>query len=138
MLEREHVGADGIIGLDALQDFRVLIDFRKETMEILETRKRARPIIRDDDAIVVTARKRSENIQDVPASISALSSFELNRRFDSDVRDFADSSPNIVIDDTQQGPGGVAAVYIRGIGVADAALPVRRRNTRSSRPERLA
>ncbi|WP_394729298.1 TonB-dependent receptor [Altererythrobacter sp. GH1-8] len=76
------------------------------------------------DQIVVTARKRSENIQDVPASISALSAFELNRRFDSDVRDFADSSPNIVIDDTQQGPGGVAAVYIRGIGVADVEKSV--------------
>lgn len=34
VLEREHVGADGIIGLDALQDFRVLIDFRKQTITI--------------------------------------------------------------------------------------------------------
>ncbi len=69
--------------------------------------------------IVVTARKRKESMQEVPASISALSAGEIARRFDSDVRDFADSSPNIIIDDTQQGPGGVAAVYIRGVGVAD-------------------
>ena len=34
VLTREHVGADGIIGLDALQDFRVLIDFRKETIAV--------------------------------------------------------------------------------------------------------
>ena len=34
MLSREHVGADGIIGLDALQDFRVLIDFRKQTIAV--------------------------------------------------------------------------------------------------------
>jgi len=34
VLEREHVGADGIIGLDALQDFRVLIDFRKVTISV--------------------------------------------------------------------------------------------------------
>lgn len=34
VLAREHVGADGIIGLDALQDFRVLIDFRKETIAV--------------------------------------------------------------------------------------------------------
>lgn len=74
--------------------------------------------------IVVTARKREESMQDVPASISALSAGELDKRFDSDVRDFADSSPNIVIDDTQQGPGGVAAVYIRGIGVADVEKSV--------------
>ena len=63
-------------------------------------------------------------MQDVPASISALSAGELDKRFDSDVRDFANSSPNIVIDDTQQGPGGVAAVYIRGIGVADVEKSV--------------
>lgn len=88
----------------------------------------ANPIQAADDGslgdIVVTARKRPENIQDVSASISALSSDELSRRFDSDVRDFADSSPNIVIDDTQQGPGGVAAIYIRGIGVADVEKSV--------------
>lgn len=76
------------------------------------------------EEIVVTARKRAESMQDVPASISALSATELERRFDSDVRDFANSAPNIVIDDTQQGPGGVAAVYIRGIGVADVEKSV--------------
>ena len=53
------------------------------------------------EEITVTARKRVEPMQDVPAAISALSAGELARRFDSDVRDFADSSPNIVIDDTQ-------------------------------------
>ncbi len=34
VLMREHVGADGIIGLDALQDFRVLIDFRNQTIAV--------------------------------------------------------------------------------------------------------
>lgn len=34
VLAREHLGADGIIGLDALQDFRVLIDFRKQTIAV--------------------------------------------------------------------------------------------------------
>lgn len=76
------------------------------------------------EEILVTARKRDENMQDVPASVSALSAGELERRFDSDVRDFAGASPNIVIDDTQQGPGGVAAIYIRGIGVADVEKSV--------------
>lgn len=76
------------------------------------------------EAIVVTARKRVENVQDISASISALGAADLERRFDSDVRDFANSSPNVLIDDTQQGPGGVAAVYIRGIGVADVEKSV--------------
>lgn len=76
------------------------------------------------ETIVVTARKRVENLQDVSASISALGATDLAKRFDSDVRDFANSSPNVLIDDTQQGPGGVAAVYIRGIGVADVEKSV--------------
>ena len=76
------------------------------------------------EAIVVTARKRTENLQTVSASISALGAIELSKRFDSDVRDFANSAPNIIIDDTQQGPGGVAAIYIRGVGVADVEKSV--------------
>lgn len=52
-----HIGAAGLIGVDMLEERRILIDFRKETMSILETKRRARPIIRDDDAIVVTARR---------------------------------------------------------------------------------
>jgi len=34
VLNRTHVGADGIIGLDSLQDFRVLIDFREESIAV--------------------------------------------------------------------------------------------------------
>jgi len=51
-----HIGAAGLIGVDMLADRRILIDFRRETMDILETRKRAHAIIDDDDAIVVSAR----------------------------------------------------------------------------------
>lgn len=36
VLERNHVGADGIIGLDSLQDLRVLIDFRNETIAVAD------------------------------------------------------------------------------------------------------
>ncbi len=51
-----HIGAAGLIGVDMLEQRRVLIDFRKESMQILETRRRAPSLIKDDDAIVVTAR----------------------------------------------------------------------------------
>lgn len=34
VLNRTHVGADGIIGLDSLQDFRVLIDFRAGSIAV--------------------------------------------------------------------------------------------------------
>lgn len=41
VLQKVHVGADGIIGLDSLQDMRVLIDFRDETIAIADSKDRA-------------------------------------------------------------------------------------------------
>jgi predicted aspartyl protease len=51
-----HIGAAGLIGVDMLEERRVLINFRKESMQVLETRRSAPSLIKDDDAIVVTAR----------------------------------------------------------------------------------
>lgn len=34
LLESQHMGADGILGLDSLQDLRVLIDFRRDTIAV--------------------------------------------------------------------------------------------------------
>ncbi|MBT4518704.1 MAG: TonB-dependent receptor [Halieaceae bacterium] len=71
------------------------------------------------EEVLVTARKREENIQNVALSVSAMSKSDIERTFAKDVMDLASISPNLIIDDTAQGPGGVAAIYIRGIGVAD-------------------
>jgi len=71
------------------------------------------------EEIMVTARKREENIQDVAIAMTALSQTEIDRTFARDLKDLSSISPNLVIDDTAQGPGGVAAIYIRGVGVAD-------------------
>lgn len=71
------------------------------------------------EEIIVTARKRSENIQDVGLAVSAIGKSELERKFSTDIRDLVDISPNLVIDDTAQGPGGVASIYIRGVGVSE-------------------
>lgn len=71
------------------------------------------------EEVVVTARKRAEDLQDVGLSVSALTGTEIERTFARDIRDLAFISPNLIIDDTSQGPGGNAAMYIRGIGVAD-------------------
>jgi iron complex outermembrane receptor protein len=71
------------------------------------------------EEIVVTARKREESLQDVGLAVSALNKTEIQRMFARDIADLASVSPNLIIDDTAQGPGGVAAIFIRGIGVAD-------------------
>lgn len=55
VLERANVGADGIIGLDALQDFRVLIDFRKQTISVEDASVKEG---RGGFEIVVRARSR--------------------------------------------------------------------------------
>ncbi len=78
----------------------------------------------DDEAwaieeLVVTARKREENIQDVGLSVSAMSVQEIENNFARDIRQLVHVSPNLVLDDTAQGPGGVASAYIRGVGVSE-------------------
>lgn len=55
VLAREHVGADGIIGLDALQDLRVLIDFRAQTIALEDA---AAKESRKGYEIVVRAREK--------------------------------------------------------------------------------
>jgi iron complex outermembrane receptor protein len=71
------------------------------------------------EEITVTARKREEALQDVALSVSAMGQQEIEMAFAVDVRDLIYISPNTVLDDTNQGPGGVAAAYIRGIGVSE-------------------
>lgn len=36
LLKRQHIGADGILGLDSLQDLRVLIDFGEDSMTVAD------------------------------------------------------------------------------------------------------
>ncbi len=71
------------------------------------------------EEITVTARKRVENLQELALSVSAMGAKEIDGNFATDVRDLVYISPNTVLDDTNQGPGGVAATYIRGIGVSE-------------------
>lgn len=56
LLDRQHVGADGILGLDSLQDFRVLIDFRAETIAVQDVTDRGGD--RREFEIIVRARQR--------------------------------------------------------------------------------
>jgi len=71
------------------------------------------------EEVVVTARKREESLQDIGGAVSAFSATQIERRFAGDISELTDVSPNLIIDDTAQGPGGVAAITLRGIGVAE-------------------
>src|SRR5687768_17416590 len=54
LLERSHMGADGILGVDSLRSQRVLFDFRTKMISIVPS---ARKVEREDrDAIVVRGK----------------------------------------------------------------------------------
>lgn len=57
LLERHNIGADGIIGLDSLQDFRVMFDFREPSITLQDMRGAKRK--RDGFEIIVRANPKS-------------------------------------------------------------------------------
>jgi iron complex outermembrane recepter protein len=68
--------------------------------------------------IVVTARRREENLQDTPVSVTAVNAAIIEQRGIENFVDLAKITPNVKIHDT---PGGIgaAAIYMRGIGYGD-------------------
>lgn len=55
VLEADHLGAPGLLGLDGLHEKRLLLDFRAGRITISASRAR---IVRDPDTIIVQARRR--------------------------------------------------------------------------------
>ncbi|MFN3991045.1 MAG: retroviral-like aspartic protease family protein [Erythrobacter sp.] len=71
LLERENIGADGIIGLDSLQDFRVLIDFREPSIALQDMRVAKGK--RDGFEIIVRARQQSGQLLITNALVEGIS-----------------------------------------------------------------
>lgn len=67
------------------------------------------------EEIVVTARKRTENLQDVPLSITAISSETLQRASVYDLADLAEVTPGL----TYQKVGSISTPTIRGLAQTD-------------------
>ncbi|WP_299196654.1 aspartyl protease family protein [uncultured Erythrobacter sp.] len=70
VLDARHVGADGILGLDSLQDLRVLIDFREETIAVQDV-----STIRNHRAgfeIIVRARRELGQLLITSASVEGV------------------------------------------------------------------
>jgi iron complex outermembrane recepter protein len=74
--------------------------------------------------IIVTARRRSENLQNVPIAISAFNSDTLKARGVSDTIQLAGSVPNVVFASTSSFSGASSTFqgFIRGIGQSDFAV----------------
>lgn len=76
--------------------------------------------------IVVTAQKRSENVQDVPVAITAFSGEAITQRGITGVQQLGALSPGVNLDETSpfSGSYNVLAASIRGVGQDDFALNV--------------
>jgi len=78
------------------------------------------------EAVVVTARRREESLQDTPVAITALSADELERQQVIGTTDLDKVAPNLQFHSygTLTGNNSAAQVFIRGIGQTDATPAV--------------
>ncbi|HRP12272.1 MAG TPA: TonB-dependent receptor, partial [Terricaulis sp.] len=72
----------------------------------------------DEDAIVVTARRRAENLQDVPIAITVQSAEQLENRGASDITVLNQSVPNATVQ-VARGSNSTLIAFIRGVGQQD-------------------
>lgn len=73
------------------------------------------------EEIVVTARKRSESLQEVPVAVSALTNEDLERQSATEFTDIALHIPNLFISEVQADPT-IAGLSLRGQQQADTLL----------------
>ncbi|WP_075998724.1 TonB-dependent receptor [Pseudohalioglobus lutimaris] len=68
------------------------------------------------EEVVVTARKRTESLQDVPMAVSAFNTAQLQDAQISGIEDLERMTPNLTLTETGGLQAGSVAVFVRGIG----------------------
>jgi iron complex outermembrane receptor protein len=68
--------------------------------------------------IVVTARRRAENLQDVPIAVTAFSGEALEEQGALDITDIGDTTPNVTLEPSR-GTNSTLTAFIRGVGQQD-------------------
>lgn len=77
------------------------------------------PVEADDgDVIVVTARRREENLVDVPIAVTAYSGAALAQAGAIDITDIAQTTPNTTLE-ASRGTNSTLSAFIRGVGQQD-------------------
>lgn len=76
------------------------------------------PAVEDDGVILVTAQKRTENLQDVPIAITALGGDKLRELQVKELQDAVKNIPSVTIQTTQP---GFSQVYFRGVASGENA-----------------
>jgi iron complex outermembrane recepter protein len=72
----------------------------------------------EDQGIIVTANKREQNLQDVPAAVTALGTETLDQLQVKELQDAVKFLPSVTI---QQGGPGFAQIYFRGVASGENA-----------------
>ncbi|GAB1257464.1 TonB-dependent receptor [Aurantivibrio plasticivorans] len=70
------------------------------------------------DEVVVTARRREENLQDVPVAVSAFNTAELEKQGVTDITQLQQNLPNTTLQ-TSRATNSTLTAYIRGVGQQD-------------------
>ncbi len=70
------------------------------------------------EEVIVTARRVSEKLQDVPSAITAVNAKQLDTLKPRTLEDLSGFAPNVEIGRTGAGPG-TSAIYVRGLGYSD-------------------
>jgi len=78
------------------------------------------------EEIVITARKISESLQDVPIAVSAFTAESLKKKGLSNISQVGDYTPSLIMDFTSALTGSSASIttFIRGIGQSDFLLTI--------------
>jgi iron complex outermembrane receptor protein len=68
------------------------------------------------EEVIVTARKREENLQQVPTAINVFTADSLKDRQVENIVDLQSATPNVTIAETSSLRAGATSIFIRGIG----------------------
>ncbi len=80
----------------------------------------AQPARSDElETVTVSARYQTENLQQTPISISAITADDLEKKGFTNLTDISKQVPNLKLDPAGAAFGSSAAVFIRGVGQAD-------------------
>lgn len=71
------------------------------------------------EEILVTARKKTESIQDVPVAVTAIAGQDIEQAFTLDTTSLQSFAPNVVFDTIEMGTPGGGGFSIRGISYQD-------------------
>ncbi len=73
---------------------------------------------KDEDAIIVTARRRDERLVDVPVALTAYSGDALAKAGAMDITDIGQTTPNTTLE-ASRGTNSTLSAFIRGVGQQD-------------------